>query len=534
MQLQQDALNHDITHFNQRLDVEDTHLELLRMETHERLLHGKLHIEAAQLDLMRDGKHVDEAKERHFKGVKSRMNRFAQADYKQLMNNHLDGLLVADQVDYSLTSTSALRRAQAFLKSKGMDVSFAGEWTKVYEGIGRAGGGNVLREQPIDVTPALSSRTPPEGDLNLINARSIYAETIGRNPPQSIVQDAAIQTPLTLPQLQSSCIRPPQTTQALDLNPMDLSAGGGAYVNPYSTSRKLNKESDTSGGLPNFNPAKYAEVPHKLPLFSKAQTIATRPPKMGIKRTSSGNEITGKSGKNQAPKTPSNKLTEKQPSNPDSTISQGSVNDGHNTIPARRRPTKLTLTTHALETPAEPGFTPSGNPSDHEKTRSQLSSDKPVRSPTARRLPARYSDSLPDPASSAGSSNRRSSDSKLMTEWTSPSQTVSPLTTSMEKASIEDGVADKKGVARVAHTGVEGQKVPGRRGRPRETSGLPMPAELDAPFLGVTAPASSDKGKNPAGKKVASRTRTPNLVPGPSSKVAPPKPKKGPGRRSKK
>ena len=534
-QSQQDALNHDITQYNQRVDIEDTHLELLRIGTHERLLHGKLHIEAAQLDLMQDGKHKDEAKERHFKGIKSRMNRFAQAGYKRLMDNHLGGLLLdADQADYSLTSASALRRAQSFLKSKGMDISFAGDWTKVCESLGQEGGGNSLRGRPTDFTPASSSRILPDGDLTLNDARTIYAEMICENPIQNTVQNAAIQTPLTIPQPYSSCKGPPQTIQTKDSSQINLSAGEEAPVDSGPTSKKLNKGSASSRDLPNSTLADCAGIPRNLALASKAETTAMRPSKPGIKRTLSGIEITENARKNQAPKTPLNKVTEKQPSNPDSKISQGSADSDRSTIPARRRPTKLTLTTHALETPAGPAFPPLSNPSDPMKTRSQSSSDKPIRSPTARRLPARYSDSLPDTASSAGSSNRRSSYTKMMTDWASPPQTVSPLTTSMEKASIEDGEDERQTVAERTRAAVQSQNGPGRRGRPRKTSVIPMHTESIAPIPGASAPTPSEQGKKHTGKKVASRTQTPNPTSGPSSKVAPPKLNKGTARKTKK
>ena len=120
-----------------------------------------------------------------------------------------------------------------------------------------------------------------------------------------------------------------------------------------------------------------------------------------------------------------------------------------------------------------------------------------------------------------------------MTEWTSPPQTALPLTTSVEKAPVEDRADDTEEVIRVAHTSDEGQKGPARRGRPRKTPVRPMPAGLNDSTLGISASVASDKSRNPAGKKVGSRTQTPNLAPGPSSKVAPSKPKNGAARKTK-
>ncbi|KAL9122131.1 MAG: hypothetical protein Q9187_001308 [Circinaria calcarea] len=535
-QSQQDALNYEITLHNQRLEVEDTQLELLRMETHEKLLHGKLHIELAQLNLMRDGKHEDEAKERLFKGVKCRMNRFTQAGYKRVMENHLEGLLLdKDQANYSLTSTSALQRAQAYLKSKGMDVSLAGNWEKVAEGLGQAEDDNVPRRQPANVTLPSLNPTIPEYDLSLVSARSIYAEMIGENNPPNAGLAAPIQTQHPLSERYPSCIGPPQTTPALNSSQVVPSTRESAPGDLDTKSRELNQATDPSRRPANNDPTECAEMPPTLPMAAEVPIKIAQPLKTGIKRTSSGNEIAEKSGKNPAPKTPSNKHTEKKrAANPESTGIQASVEGDCSSTPARRRPTKLTLTTQDLETPAGPGCTASSSRSDPVKTLSQSKSDKPVRSPTARRLPARYSDSLPEIASSAGSSTRRSSYSKMVTEGTSPPQTASPLANSMSQASMEDVTDDNQAVAETTHAAVESQKAPVRNGRQRKTSMQPRLAESIVPLLGSSGPSPSGKGKTPAGRKPAPKSETPNPTPEPSSKAAPPKPKKQPARKTKK
>lgn len=535
-QSQRDAFNHEITLHNQRLDVEDTQLELLRMETHEKLLRGKLHIEVAQLNLMRDGKHEDEAKERLFKGVKCRMNRFAQAGYKRLMENHLERLLLdEDQANYSLTSTSALQRAQAYLKSRGIDVSLAGNWEKVAEGLGQAEDDNVPSTRPTNVTLPSLNPTIPEYDLSLVNARSIYAEMIGEDNPPNAVLAAPLQIPHPLSERYPSCIGPPQTTPALNSSQVEPSTRENVPGDLGTNSRDLNQATYPSWRPASNEPTECAEVPPTLPLAAELPIKAALPPKAGIKRTSSGNEIAEKPGKNLAPKTPSNKLTEKKrPAKPESTGLQASVEGDCSSIPARRRPSKLTLTTQDLETPAGHGFAASSSRSDPVKTLSQSKSDKPVRSPTARRLPARYSDSLPEIASSTGSSTRRSSYSKMMTEGTSPPQAASPLATSMSQASMEEVTDDQQAVAETTHTAVESQKAPVRKGGQRKTSMQPRLAESTVPLLRSSGPAPSGKGKTPAGMTLAPKSETPNPTPEPSSKAAPPKPKKQPVRKTKK